>query len=159
MDGNVCTAGVASCTKPFVYSPIDEVNSQVTTAAPLFYGMLLVSRAGTGNMVATTATAGNLAFSGYAVNLSDGSTNVVLVNKDATTGISASVDVGVAVSSAQASYLTAPSLSSTTDITFAGAGVTATGAWTPHPPYALTVAGTVVRVLVPPASAVLLHAQ
>ena len=82
MDGNVCTAGVASCTRPFRYSPIDEVNSQVTAAAPLFYGMLLVSRAGTGNMFATIARAGNLAFSGYAIHLSDGSTNVVLVNKD-----------------------------------------------------------------------------
>ncbi len=65
MDGNVCTNGPASCTKPFRYSPIDEVNSQVTSAAPLFYGMLLVSRAGVGNMLATTAQAGNLNFTSF----------------------------------------------------------------------------------------------
>jgi hypothetical protein len=48
MDGNVCTNGVASCTRPFRYSPIIEVDSRVTGAAPLFYGMLLVSQAGLG---------------------------------------------------------------------------------------------------------------
>src|SRR6202142_2784771 len=61
MDGNTCTNGVASCIKPFRYSPIDEVDAQVTAAAPLYYGMLLVSRAGTGTMYQTTAQAGSLA--------------------------------------------------------------------------------------------------
>ena len=159
MDNNVCTNGVASCTKPFHYSPIDEVDSKVTAAAPLFYGMLLVARTGVGDMLPTTATAGSLNFSGYAVSLADGSTNVVLVNKDASNGISARVDLGAPVASADATYLLAPSLTATTGITLAGSGVSVAGGWTPQPPYALPKSGNVATVLVPPASAVIVHAQ
>lgn len=159
MDGNTCTNGVASCIKPFRYSPIDEVDAQVTAAAPLYYGMLLVSRAGTGTMYQTTAQAGSLAFSGYSIGQADGSTSVVLVNKDATNGVNASVDVGTAVTAADATYLLAPSLTSTTGVTLSGAGVTPAGAWNPLPPYALSKNGNVVTVVVPPASAVIVHAH
>ncbi len=159
MDGNVCTNGVASCTKPFRYSPLDEVNSQVTAAAPLFYGMLFVSRAGSGNMLATTARAGALNFTGYTVAQTDGSTNVILVNKDATTGVNASIDIGAAVAQADATYLLGPSLTATTGVTFAGAGVTPAGSWSPNPPYALSKTASAISVLVPPASAVLVHAN
>ncbi len=159
MDGNECANGPASCTNPFRYSPIDEVNSQVTGAAPLFYGMLLVSRAGAGNMLATTARAGNLNFTGYSVLLADGSTNVILVNKDATNGVSAAVDVGASVTSADATYLQGPALTATSGVTFAGAGVTAAGNWAPNPPFALDPSGNTVTVLLPPASAVIVHAQ
>lgn len=160
MDGNVCTNGVTSCTKPFIYSPIDEVDSQVTAAAPLFYGMLFVARAGTGPLFATTAGAGSLNFTGYSLALADGSTNIILVNKDATQGINASVDVGTSVMTAEATYLLAPLLTATTGVTLGGAGVSPTGAWSPQPPYALAAnGGHVVTVLVPPASAVLVHAR
>ncbi len=159
MDNNPCPNGPASCTRPFRYSPIDEAGSQVTAAAPLFYGMLFVSQAGTGTMLGTSAAAGNLNFSAYSILQSDGSTNVALVNKDATNGINASVDVGTAVTSASAMYLQAPSLTSTSGVTFAGAGVSPTGVWNASPPYSLSKNGNVVTVLVPPASAVLVHAQ
>jgi hypothetical protein len=158
-DGNVCNNGVASCTKPFRYSPLDEVDSQVTAAAPLFYGMLLVSQAGVGNMLATTASAGSLNFTAYTITPADGSTNVVLVNKDGTSGVNATINVGAAVASASAVFLQAPSLTSTTGVTFAGAGVTAAGAWDPKPAYALPVSGSVVTLVVPPASAVLVRAK
>jgi len=159
MDGNVCSNGVASCTKPFRYSPIDEVDSQVTAAAPLFYGMLLVSQAGTGSMLATKASAGSLNFTAYSIAPGDGSTNLVLVNKDATTGVNASVDVGAPVTTASAVYLRAPSLTATTGVTFAGAGVTPGGVWSPHPPYDLPVKGNVITVVLPPASATLVRAK
>jgi hypothetical protein len=159
MDGNVCNNGVASCTKPFRYSPIDEVDSQVTAAAPLYYGMLLVSQAGTGSMLATKASAGNLNFTAYAVAPADGSTNVVLVNKDATNGVNASIDVGAAVTSASAVFLQAPSLDAKTGVTFAGAGVTPAGAWNPNPAYTLASKGNVVSAVVPPGSAVLVRAK
>ena len=159
MDGNVCNNGATSCTKPFRYSPIDEVDSQVTAAAPLYYGMLLVSQAGTGSMLATKASAGNLNFTAYSITPADGSTNIVLVNKDATSGVNASVDVGTAVTSASAVFLQAPSLDAKTGVTFAGAAVSAAGEWNPSPPYTLASKGTVVTVVVPPASAVLVRAK
>jgi len=158
MDGNVCSNGVASCTRPFRYSPIVEVDSQVTGAAPLFYGMLFVARAGVGDMMTTRATATNLNFTTYAIALADGSTNVVLVNKDATTGVASTVDVGTPVAAANAIFLQAPSLTSSTGVTLAGSGVAADGTWNPRVPYVLASQGNVVNVVVPPATAVLLHA-
>jgi hypothetical protein len=121
--------------------------------------MLFISRAGTGTMLGTTATFGSLNVTAYTISQSDGSTNVVIVNKDQTNGLNASVDVGVAVTSANALYLQGPSLTSTTGVTFAGAGVSAAGDWTPNPAYALATKGNVVTVVVPPISAVLVHTQ
>ena len=159
MDGNSCPNGVSSCTKPFRYSPIDEVNAQVTAAAPLYYGMLLVARCGAGTMFTTTATAGSLNFTAYAIGQSDGSTNVVLVNKDATNGVDAQVTLGSPVASASAVYLRAPSLASTSGVTLADDGVSPTGAWIPKAPYALTTTANGVAVTVPPASAALVHVE
>jgi len=160
MDGNNCASGPASCTSPFYYSPIDEVNSQVTAAAPLFYAMLLVSRAGTGKTYATTVNVPNgLNVSAYSLVQADGSTSVILLNKDPTSGLSATVDVGAAVTKASADYMQGPALAATSGVTFAGAGVTATGSWQPNPPYNLSTSGTTITVLVPPISAVLIHAD
>jgi hypothetical protein len=159
MDGNTCATGVNSCIEPFKYSPIDEVDSKVTAAAPLFYGMLLVSQAGVGDMFVTKASAGQLNFSAYSLALADGSINVVLVNKDATSGVNASIDTGAPVTAASGAYLQAPALSSTSGVTFAGSGVTAAGAWAPKPPYRLTTSGNGITVVVPPATAILVHAQ
>jgi hypothetical protein len=158
-DGNTCTNGPTSCIKPFRYSPIDTTSGQVTGAAPLYYGMLFVSQAGTGSLLGTTASFGTLNVTAYTISQADGSTNVVIVNKDETNGLNASVDVGAAVTSANATYLQGPSLTSTTGVTFAGAGVSAAGDWTPNPPYSLPTKGNVVTVVVPPISAVLVHAQ
>ncbi len=146
-------------TVPFTYSPIQEAGSQVVAARALFYGMLVVSRAGVGNMLATTAKAGALNFTGYTITPADGSTNVVLVNKDTASGVNASVDVGAPVTTASAIYLEGPSLGATTGLTFAGAGISAKGSWTPNAPFAVAARGNVITVSVPPASAVIVHAQ
>ena len=159
MDGNVCSAGVTSCTRPFRYSPINEVDSQVTGAAPLFYGMLLVAQAGVGDMLPATVAAGGLNVSAYAIAPGDGSTNVVLVNKDASNGVNALVDIGAPVAAATGAYLLAPALDATTDVTFSGASITPTGNWSPQVPYNLPVSGTVVMVDVPAAAAVLVRAR
>jgi len=159
MDGNVCNNGVTSCTRPFRYSPIIEVDSQVTAAAPLFYGMLFVSQAGVGDMLPTSITAGSVNFTAYSIALADDSMNIALVNKDATNGVNASVDVGAPVTAATGMYLQAPDLGATTGVTLAGAGVDPTGAWTAAAPYNLSVSGNVVTLVVPPATAVLVNAR
>jgi hypothetical protein len=150
-------------TTPFLYSPIAETptgsNGGITGVNPIFYGMLLMSRAGTGDVLSTTAAAGAVNFTAYAVAQPDGSTNVVLDNKDPMNGVRASVDLGVPISSASAMYLQGPSLTSTNGVTLGGASVSASGSWNPNPPYALPSSGSVVTVLVPPASAALVHAK
>jgi len=159
MDGNVCPTDAASCNRPFRYSPILEIDSRVSAAAPLYYGMLLVSQIGTGSMLATTASAGNVNFKAYTVSPTDGSTRVVLVNSDASSSVNASVDIGAAVASAGAVYLRGPSLTSLTGVTLAQAAVTPAGVWDSKPPYTLAHAGNVITVPLPPASAVLVSAN
>lgn len=156
MDGNTCPNGVSSCDKPFYYSPLIEVDSRVTEAAPLYYGMLLVTRMGTGDMLSTTTSAGGSNLRAYTVAPADGSTTIVLVNCEASTGVNVTVDAGAAVSSATAMYLRGPSLTSTTGVTLGEAAVSATGTWVPKSPYTLSHTGNMVTVPVPAASAVLI---
>jgi hypothetical protein len=149
-------------TKPFYYSPIEETDGVVTKANPLYDGMLLFNLAGTGQTLPTTATAGNLTFTAYSIALGDGSTSVVLINKDTTSGIRATVNIGATAAHASAIYLQGPSpasLTAMTGITVAGAGITAEGEWKREPPYALTTSGDTFSVLVPPASAALVRAR
>ena len=160
MDGNTCPNGVSSCDRPFRYSPLIEVDSRVTAAAPLFYGMLLVSQIVPGDMLATTVSnASNTNVRAYAVTPADGSTQVVLVNFEASTGVNATVDIGSAVTSASAVYLRGPSLTSTTGVTLGEAPISAAGAWTAKPAYTLARSGTTITTPIPAASAVLITAR
>jgi hypothetical protein len=160
MDGNNCPNGVASCDRPFRYSPLIEVDSRVTAAAPLFYGMLLVSRIGTGEMLPTSiVNAGTTKLRAYAVTPADGTTAVVLVNSDTSNGVKATVDIGAPVSSASLSYLRGSSLTATTGVTLTEAPVTAGGDWSAKPPYTLTHTGTTFTVPVPASAAVLVSAR
>ncbi len=147
---------------PFIYSPIGELDGAVTSAHPLFYGMLMFSLAGNGKALATAATAGAVNFTAYAIDGGDGTTSIVLVNKDTTSGVTASVNPGGPVTKASALYLQGPnpvSLNATSGITLGGTGISPSGAWSPNPPYALSTSGSSVTVLVPPASAALVHIQ
>jgi hypothetical protein len=150
---------------PFIFSPIQENSGVVTGAAPLFYGMLLFSLAGTGQAFATTAitTWGALPvvidFTAYSLGLADGSTSVVLDNKDPMGGVQVTLDVGIAAKSATVTYLQGPPSASlmTRAITLGGAAISANGTWTPKPPYSLATSGNTVSLLVPPASAALVR--
>ena len=157
MDGNNCPNGVSSCDRPFRYSPLIEVDSKVTAAGPLYYGMLLVSQLGAGDILGTTiSNASNKNLRAYAVTATDGTTKLVVVNFEASTGINATIDLGSAVTSASAVYLRGPSLTSTTGVTFGEAPVTAEGSWTPKPAFTLARSGTTITLPVPSASAVLI---
>lgn len=149
-------------TLPFYYAPIQETDGRVTSAAPLFYGMLLFSLAGTGDVVQTTAMAGGVNLSAYTIAQADGTTSVVLNNKDTTQGVTATVDLGTPVTAAAAIYLQGPtpvSLAATTGVTIAGASIAQTGEWAAQAPYALTATGNTVKVVIPPASIALVHAH
>jgi hypothetical protein len=150
-------------TRPFYYEPIMESNGAVVQAQPEYYGMLLMSQAGTGSAVSTTVSTSNPNFTAYAIKAS-GFTSVVLNNKNASTGVNATVDLGSAVSSASAIYLQgtpANSLSvgvtATTFVTLAGAQVSNSGVWNRNAPYIQTTSGHTVSVYVPPASAALVR--
>ena len=144
-----------SCSKPFVYSPLIEVDSRVTAAAPLYYGMLLVSRIGTGDMLGTTASASGSNLRAYTVTPADGSTVVVIVNGEASKGVNATVDLGAAVSSATAVYLRGPALTATSGVTLGEAPVNGGRHLEPQGSLHPQSSGNTVTLPVPAASAVL----
>jgi hypothetical protein len=140
------------------YTPIADAHGAVVEVRPELYGMLLFTLAGQGAIYKTTNDLG-ASFSAYAVAASDGSTSVVLVNRDRTSTVHASVDAGAKVTTATAMALRGPALEATTGVTLGGASIDPTGAFTPAPDAQLPVAGKIVTVDVPPASALLVHAK
>jgi hypothetical protein len=147
-------------TNPFYYEPIKETNGVVVQVQPEYYGMLLFSQAGVGSMVSTTVTGSAQNFTVWAIK-ANGFTSVVLNNRNASSAVSATVNMGAAVSSASAIYLQSTPAGNLTaaagSVTLAGAQVTVAGAWPRNPPYVQTVSGNNVSVYVPAASAVLVR--
>jgi hypothetical protein len=147
-------------TVPFYYSAIKETNGVVVEVEPEYYGMLLFTQAGTGSMVATTVTTTAQYFTAWAIK-ANGFTGVVLNNKNAASGVNATVDLGAAVSSASAIYLQGTPTGSltvpATGVTLAGATITPAGVWSRNAPYVQTTSGNTVSVYIPPASAALVR--
>jgi hypothetical protein len=143
----------------FLYTPLSESNGTVQDAQPIFYGLLLTALAGPGTLLPTTAAAGQLELTAYAVEPSDGSTHVVLVNKDPTSAVLAAIDVGASVSEATGTFLGGGSLTVRTGVTLGGASISPAGAWSPTQVWNLPVTSSTVTVLVPPASAALVQAR
>jgi hypothetical protein len=147
-------------TVPFYYEPLKETNGVVTQVQPEYYGMLFFAQAGTGPLISASVTTTAQNFTAWAIKAS-GSTNVVLNNRDGASGVSATVNLGSAVSSANAIYLEATPMGSLTaasgSVTLAGAQVSVAGEWPKNTPYVQTVSGNSVSVYVPAASAALVR--
>jgi hypothetical protein len=154
--GNLDVCGVT-------YTPICAADATSKAAnvygpAPLYYGLLMVSRMGAGSFLPTTSSGSVRAF---AVRQADGSTRVMLLDKDAPGGTPVSVQVsGVGGNAASAVTLTGSSLSSgASDVRVQGAQLSADGtiavpAGTPVPAtssgYAVTVpTGSAVILTIP----------
>ncbi|MES1165236.1 MAG: hypothetical protein ABUR63_05735 [Verrucomicrobiota bacterium] len=148
-------------TVPFYYEPLREDQGVVVQVQPEYYGLLLFAEAGAGALVSTSVATTAQNFNAWAIKANSGFVSVVLNNRNATNGVSASVNLGSAVSGASAIYLLATPAGSLTaaagSVTLAGAQVSAGGEWRRNPPYIQTVSGSSVSVYVPPASAVLVR--
>jgi hypothetical protein len=147
-------------TVPFYYEPIKEQNGVVVQVQPEYYGMLLFSQAGVGSLVSTTVTGSAQNFTAWAIK-ANGFTSVVLNNRNASSAVSATVNLGAAAGSASAIYLQGTPAGNLTaaagNVTLAGSQVTSAGAWARNPPYIQTVSGNNVSVYVPAASAALVR--
>jgi hypothetical protein len=146
--------------RPFFYEPIMESGGVVVAVQPIYYSLLLLNLAGTGAMVSTTVTTSNPNFTAYAIK-ANGFISVVLDNKNATSGVSATVNLGAPVASASGIYLQGTpsgSLSAAAStVTLAGAPVMTNGTWNRNPPYVEQASGDTVSVYIPPASAALVR--
>jgi hypothetical protein len=147
-------------TVPFYYEAIKEQNGVVVQVQPEYYGMLLFAQAGTGSMVSTTVTGSAQDFTAWAIK-ANGFTSVVLNNRNASSAVSATVNLGAAVGSASAIYLqgTGSLTTAAGSVTLAGAKVSVAGDWPRNAPYIQTVSGNNVSVYVPAASAALVRVQ
>jgi hypothetical protein len=146
-------------TIPFYYEPLKEDKGVVVQVQPEYYGMLLFTQAGAGSMVSTTVTTSAQYFTAWAIK-TNGYTSVVLNNRNASSSVSATLDLGSAVSSASAIYLqgTGGSLTAAAgNVTLADAKVSVAGDWPRNAPYIQTVSGNTVSVYVPAASAALVR--
>ena len=145
-------------TVPFYYEPIKENGGVVVQVQPEYYGMLLFTQAGVGSMVSATVTTSAQYFTAWAVK-ANGSVSVVLNNRNASSGVSATVDLGSAVNSASAIYLESGGnlTAAAGSVTLAGAQVSVAGDWPRNAPYLQTVSGNTVSVYVPAASAALVR--
>jgi hypothetical protein len=147
-------------TVPFYYEPIKETNGVVVQVQPEYYGMLLFSQAGAGSMVSTTVTTSAQNFTAWAIK-ANGFTSVVLNNRNASSAVSATVNLGAAVTSASAIYLQGTPASNLTaaagNVTIAGSQVTVAGVWNRNAPYIQAVSGNNVSVYVPAASVALVR--
>ena len=148
-------------TVPFYYEPMKEDKGMVVQVQPEYYGMLLFAEAGVGAMVSTTVTTSAQNFTAWSIEANNGFTSVVLNNRNASSGVNATVNLGSAVSSASAIYLEATPAGSLTppagNVTLAGAKVSVSGDWPRNAPYIQTVSGDSVSVYVPAASAALVR--
>ncbi len=99
------------------FDPIVSTESQQdgkwvysTRVLPLYYGMLLASRAGGGRLLESRVTDGSFAVSTHAVRAADGTTLVYLLNKDTDAGGAVAVTPSEPRGAARAIRLRAPDL-------------------------------------------------
>ena len=117
--------------KPGSYSPMSTVKGETRyTVHPLYYAMLLFHDAGQGRLLPTKvqSTANLVA---HATLDASGKMRVVLVNKDLTQDVVATVQVGTRFRAGSVHRLTAPQASSKDGVTYANTTAAADGRWQP----------------------------
>jgi hypothetical protein len=114
-----------------IYSPLTMLAGSVVVH-PEYYAMLAFRYASAGGTLIPAKTgATNFNCSAYACVKADNSYTVTLINREEKNNITFNIQVGVTASSIQIARLTAPSITSTANVTFAGSATNANGAFTP----------------------------
>jgi len=140
------------------YTPICFLSGPATPM-PLYYGMLLFSKASLGKMLTVGSTAGSsINFSSWAVQQADGTVQVTLINKDLSKDASISLSGvnGKQLTNASVLRLQGPSPDALTGALFGGSAVKADGTWAPSVKESLAMSGNTTTVKVPACSAVLI---
>ncbi len=113
------------------YTPIAGTRDDGFLARPIYYGMLLFAQAGTGQLIESTLDHPDHAslLTAYGTHAHAGSINVAAFNKNLDRAIRLTIDPGQRASQATALRLHAPRVDDTTDTTFGGTPVGASGTW------------------------------
>ena len=139
------------------YSPIVHDAAGQGSARPEYYGMLAFAMAGKGTLLHLNMDKTEFNLSAYATGSEDGSVWLTVINKDLARDTLVQVALPKGYANAAAFRLSAPSIESNAQVTLAGSQVSANGQWRAGLPEKAAVTEGAARVLVPHASAVLLH--
>jgi hypothetical protein len=139
------------------YSPF-VLSNGVITAQPEYYAMLAFKYGSTGaTIVPATVAANSYNCTAYAC-INGNSTYVTLINKD-TNNISFTIQLTKDATNLQIARLTAPTITSTTDITFVGSSVSADGTFKTGTPEQYAITGKSFVINVPAGSAAVITVQ
>ncbi len=143
------------------YTPIADDENNVLEVRPEYYGILFFTLAGKGPIYPTKVSAGSHDVSAYAVKTSTG-WSVVIVNKDLSQGLRATVQLPQNVNSANLIMVNQgeggpPNLAATSGVTIQGSQISTDGRFSPGEPYELPARGSQISCFVPAISAVLIR--
>jgi len=114
-----------------IYSPVTMENS-VITARPLYYAMLAFQRGNTaGSLVPVTSDHPGSNYSVHACVNADHSYAVTLINTNESQNFSFTINLNKLVQNIKIERLSAPAITATTGVTFAGSTVNADGTFKP----------------------------
>jgi hypothetical protein len=143
------------------YTPIANDGATILCARPEYYGLLLFSLVGQGDLLETTFSNKNFNATVYAVRSPSGGMTVVIVNKEVYQSLNITINCGQAVNGGVLIELTGPSLTATTGQMLQGSTIGVDGAFVPSVPsvaYApANISSSYVTCYVPAISAILLR--
>jgi hypothetical protein len=127
-------------------------------ARPSYYGMLLFAQAGAGQLVESKLEPQEEAplLTAYGLRSNTGVLKVAAFNKNLDRSVHLTIDAGIHVQRGSSQRLLAPRVDDTTDTTFGGSPVGASGAWSAARKETLTNENGATLIDLPPASAALI---
>src|SRR5262249_23648904 len=137
-----------SDTKGGYYTPIAGELETGFTARPIFYGMMLANQFAGAKTYPVLLTAEGVNATAYAAE-KDGQLRVAIFNKDDTQDLQLSLGVPNGLKRAKFWRLTAPALDSTTDVTLAGAKISADAKWSPAQEEQVNISDTAALLNIP----------
>jgi hypothetical protein len=138
------------------YTPIADDSGTVVEARPEYYGLLLFALAGSGTLLQTQLSAGNVDVTAYAVRTASGGLNLIVVNKDTQRNMILTIQTSQTIQTASLQIMTGTSLSATSGVTIQGALVNKDGSFAPASPTTLAPSATRTTCTIPTLSAVLI---
>jgi hypothetical protein len=138
------------------YTPIADDSGAVIEARPEYYGLLLFSLAGEGELLQTILSAGSVDATAYAVQTAAGGLNIVVVNKDTQQNLVLTIEAGRSITTATIITMNGASLAATSGVTIQGATVNSDGRFNPKSANGLTPSGTQVMCAVAALTAALI---
>jgi Glycosyl hydrolase family 79, N-terminal domain len=140
------------------YTPIAGTREDGFLARPIYYGMLLFAQAGAGQLVESKLEGVEQAplLTAYAIRGNAGVMKVAAFNKNLDRRVRLSIDPGQNARGASVLRLHAPRVDDTTDVTFGGSPVGASGVWSAARVEKVNVENGIVVVEVPAASGALI---